>query len=525
MLRRSLTVKILVAVGATVAVVIAIYTYFVIRLQSTWWQERAHTENLLTAGLVDEKLERAMRSGRRQDVQELLQHLLDSHNILHARIVRPNGLVVFSGKTEEEHKAVLELPDGLFQQTHPVQGSRKADGQTLAVLAKPVMNQRGCISCHDPDRRVLGAVVLESSMEPARAIIARNRNLMIVYGVIILVLVGAVLWLLIVRLVTQPVSGVLDRMREVQAGKLDARAAAESRDEIGELAHGFNRMVGSLAAARDELRESHDKQIRQAGKLATIGELASGIAHEIRNPLAGIGAAVEVLAENGNGNRTGPADADADADADAEGTGDQNRNGESNQEIVAEIHRQIKRLNTTLHDLLDFSRQREPEIEPSAVPDLVKPMLALVRSDARKQKIRIVEEYDPDLPPVCVDMQQIEQVILNLLLNAVQAMPDGGCLTIACRAGDGTVQITITDTGDGIPAETLPKIFSPFFTTKHRGTGLGLAIARSITEKHDGTIEVTSEAGQGTVFTLGLKACCPETLQERSHGTNQSISC
>jgi signal transduction histidine kinase len=349
--------------------------------------------------------------------------------------------------------------------------------------------------------------VVEKSLAPAEANIAKNRNLLIAYGALIFVLVGIVLWLLIVRLVTQPVSNVLAQMRRVQAGEMSSRAPADSEDEIGELAQGFNSMVASLQQTTRELHQSHEKQIHQASKLASIGELASGIAHEIRNPLAGIGAAVEVLSDNGNGNG-------------------------QHREIVGEIRQQINRLNSTLRELLDFARQREPEMSPAAFRALLKPMLGLVRIDAQKQHVAIIEDLPADLPPICADAQQAQQALLNVLLNAIQAMPHGGTLTIRAEvvdkslmAGhDRTLRVTVADTGHGIAPENLTKIFSPFYTTKHRGTGLGLAITRSIMEKHHGTIAVASEINRGATFILEFAACRPEemvaTTEEANHGTN-----
>jgi signal transduction histidine kinase len=356
---------------------------------------------------------------------------------------------------------------------------------------RPILNSPSCQRCHDPKSAAIGAIVVEKSLAPAEASVASNRNLLIVYGVVIFVLVGIVLWLLIVRLVTQPVSNLLEQMRRVQTGDLNARAAAETQDEVGELAGGFNAMVQSLDSATRELEESHQKQIQQAGKLASIGELASGIAHEIRNPLAGIGAAVEVLAEenNLNGQRT---------------------------EIVAEIRQQITRLNRTLHDLLEFARLRDPEIAPCDVHGFIRPMLALVRPDAQKFHVKIEERFAADLPTISADEGQMQQALLNILLNGVQAMPSGGTLTVSTestqRNGSEIVRIKIRDTGVGIARQHLAKIFSPFFTTKHRGTGLGLSITRTIIEKHHGTIAVDSEPGNGTTFTLELAACKPETF-------------
>jgi hypothetical protein len=503
--RRSLTIQILLAVGVTVAVVIAIYSYFVIRIQTTWWHERTEAQNVFTAGMIHEHLDRVMIGGRGAEVQAFLQELKTSQEIFRARVIRPDGKIIFSSETQEIAGTYFNAPPELFENKRILQGTRTENGQLLAVAMTPLMNHESCFQCHESKQPILGAVVIEKSMEQARASIAANRNLLLAYGVVIFVLVGCVLWLLIMRFVTQPVRALLQQMQRVQEGDLAARAPMDSRDEIGQLARGFNEMVESLETTRRELHESHEKQIQQAGKLASIGELASGIAHEIRNPLAGIGAAIEVLAEKHNGNGNG------------------NGNGQY-QEVAVEIHQQINRLNHTLRDLLDFARPREPEVEPCDAHEVIKPMLALVRPDAQKHHIQIVEEFDPGLPAISADAQQLQQAILNVLLNAVQAMPNGGTLTvkterktgrIPVRSGNGdgqdagpaSVRITIRDTGVGIPAESREKIFSPFYTTKHRGTGLGLSITRNIIEKHHGTIAVESEPGRGTVFTLEFAAC------------------
>ncbi len=494
MLRPNLSVKILLAVGLTTAAVIAIYTYFVIRVQSAWWYDRTQAQNLIAATMVHEYIKGVMLSERHEEVDQFLAELKKTREIQRGRIVKLDGTVAFSTETQEVARMVVDLPPELFTGKRTLQGVRSVEGQEMAITMRPVIQMASCRRCHDPKQEVLGAIVLERSMAPALASIASNRNLLIVYGLVIFALVGAVLWLLIVRFVTQPVRDLLGQMHRVRQGDLAARAEIAGSDEIGKLALGFNEMVQSLATAQHQLHESHEKQIQQAGKLASIGELASGIAHEIRNPLAGIGAAVEVLAESGSGD---------------------GKYGE----VAGEIHQQIARLNRTLRDLLDFARPREPEIEPCDVHDILRAMLALVRPDAQKHHIRIVEEFAADLPPISADSQQLQQAILNILLNATQAMPDGGTLTARTERVDAPrngaenatkrgpyVRINIRDTGVGISREHLGSIFSPFYTTKHRGTGLGLSITRTIVEKHHGTIAVESELNRGTTFTLEFAA-------------------
>ncbi len=494
MLRPNLTAKILAAVGVTVAALIAVYSYFVFRVQSEWWTERTQAQNVISATLVREYLEGVMLSEHHEEVARFLQQLKNDNEIWRGRVIDTNGTVIVSTTTQEIKRVSLSPLPELFKEQRLVHGLREVDGQKMSIVMAPVANRPSCVRCHDPKAAFLGAIVLERSLQPAETNVAKNRNLLILYGALIFLIVGIVIWLLIVRLVAQPVNNVLAEMERVRAGDLAARAPVQSRDEIGRLTEGFNTMVESLQKTTQELRESHERQIQQASKLASIGELASGIAHEIRNPLAGIGAAVEVLADNRGSN-----------------------NGQD-KEIVEEIQRQIHRLNTTLRELLDFSRPREPEITRCDLCDLVKPMLAFIRPDAQKQHIRIVEDCATELPPLWVDPSQIQQVILNILINAVQSMPHGGTLSLHAEADAKTLRLSVSDTGVGISPENLSRVFIPFFTTKHRGTGLGLAIARSIMEKHGGAIRLDSEPGRGTTVTLEFAVGQPET----SHAQNQS---
>ena len=501
MFRRSLTAKILIAVGITFAVVIAIYTFFVIRMQSTWWHERTQAQNLITATMVHEYLNGVMLSDRHTEMHGFLQQLKQSKEILRGRLIKRDGMIAFSTETQEVGRARLDVPPELFTEHNILYGERFEHGKRVTVVMRPVTNLSSCRRCHG-NEDAIGAIVLDKSLATAEASIATNRNLLIAYGIVIFILVSIVLWLLLVRLVSQPVSELLGQMSRVGQGDLKARADYRRGDEIGQLAGGFNAMVINLETTTDQLHASHQKQIQQAGKLASIGELASGIAHEIRNPLAGIGAAVEVLAENQKGDA-------------------------QFQEIAGEIRRQVNRLNTTLRDLLDFSRQREPEIVPCNICDIVKPMVALVRPDMQKHHIALVEQCPADLPFMCGDEPQVQQAVLNVLLNAIQAMPDGGTLTLSAEVVDKTLKpghprtlrLTVQDTGVGISAENRERIFSPFFTTKHRGTGLGLAITRTIMEKHNGKIFVESEPGRGTKFILEFPVCNQEVCDAQRQST------
>jgi two-component system NtrC family sensor kinase len=238
-------------------------------------------------------------------------------------------------------------------------------------------------------------------------------------------------------------------------------------------------------------QKSHlDQQLIQSQKLAAIGELSSGIAHEINNPLAIMGQETEWIKHLLK-----------DDHLEAPGAPEELR--DSLREIVS----QVERCKEITHKLLDFARKKEPLIQRADVNRLIEDMARLVEKEAKQNNIEIIRAYQKDLPRVQTDPPLLRQVVLNILNNAAYAIGKDGTITIATRqSGDGLVELAFSDTGCGIPREQLEKIFDPFFTTKPpgKGTGLGLSISHSIVVKLGGRIAVASEVGKGTTFTIHL---------------------
>ena len=262
----------------------------------------------------------------------------------------------------------------------------------------------------------------------------------------------------------------------------------ETQDELKRLNQGLEEVVdkrtAALQASIDEVKIM-TQQLWQAEKLATMGELASSIAHELNNPLATVSLRVESLI--------------------AQTTGDDPRRREL--EIIGQ---EVERMGNLVTNLLQFSRRSQPQISTVNVCDEIEKTLDLVHYHLRKHNIAVVREFKPDGPLIHADRQQLRQLFLNLFTNASDAMPDGGTLTIRVtkRPEERQICIEIADTGVGIPPEILPKVLEPFYTTKPegKGTGLGLPICRRITEGHGGTLNITSEggAGNGTRISITL---------------------
>jgi signal transduction histidine kinase len=271
-----------------------------------------------------------------------------------------------------------------------------------------------------------------------------------------------------------------DKIVRVEEGDLNVTVRFANRnDGIGDLGRSFNRMVQQLRESRDEAERLHCNQLSRAQHLATVGELAAGLAHEIRNPLAGIAGVIEIIG------RDLPAASPALA-------------------VVKDVRLEIAQINRILTDLLQTARPHPPEVRPSDLNTTVEHAVSLARQNVLSRQIKIELEKDPTLPNVEHDSDQIHQLFLNLLLNAVQSIEGAGAVRVEISSLKGDAAIVVIDTGRGIAPEHLPNIFRPFYTTKRSGTGLGLSLSRRIAEEHHGRIEVTSEVGKGTTFLVVL---------------------
>lgn len=254
----------------------------------------------------------------------------------------------------------------------------------------------------------------------------------------------------------------------------------KTRDEVGVLIEKFNEMEDLLAQHEQEL-EHKNKELIQTRKLAAIGTLASGIAHELNNPLNNISLSAQMLRREAGGSCSVGV-----------------------KETIADIVGQTERVKRIVGDLLEFARGREPQFQEVEITGLIRDTYYHAGSSRDFGSIRFSLHADPERTIVPADPGQMEQVFTNLFLNAADATEGKGGISVSVKKIDQAVVIRISDTGKGIPKESIDKIFEPFFTTKDKGTGLGLAIVYNIIKKHYGDISVESEAGKGTTFTITL---------------------
>ncbi len=246
-------------------------------------------------------------------------------------------------------------------------------------------------------------------------------------------------------------------------------------------------MQESLSAAYQELKQSQE-QLIQAEKLTSLGQLAASIAHEVNNPIAGVLIYTQLLMKKITAD-TLPKEKALD--------------------YLSKMDSELTRSGRLIRNLLDFARQTNPSLTLINLNEVIDRAYSLVAHSADIQHVDVVRDLSPSLPEVMADPDQLQQVLANLMLNAIQAMPEGGTLTLHTSAdSEGKVRIDVQDTGIGISKENMQKLFTPFFTTRKevKGVGLGLAVAHGIIERHKGRIEVNSEEGKGSTFTISLNA-------------------
>lgn len=339
---------------------------------------------------------------------------------------------------------------------------------------------------------LLSIVAIASVMETLGI---HEAQIILLASVSFAILLCFVLLSVLLVLVERPLEDLMDTIARVRRSDLSARVAfAKRRDDIGQLGRQFNEMVEQLERNRLEIEELHHREMGRAEHLATLGELAAGLAHEIRNPLAGIAGVVDVMGKEL------PAES-------------------ASRAVLADVQNEILHIQNILNDLLSYARPRPPTFHPADLNVTIEQAVMLARQQVRTRSVKVIFSPNHALPPVAHDPALIQQVMLNLVLNGIQAIPGEGAVDIAVTHEDDHALISVKDNGKGISPDALPKIFRPFFTTRKEGTGLGLSLANGIVQSHGGKIEASSTLGQGTQFRIQLpierpkahlpKSACP----------------
>jgi two-component system, NtrC family, sensor kinase len=517
----TLSAKLNMLLLGAMVLILAMLGYLNVRLH----REHLEQNTLISAERVSDVIKHSttdyMLRNDREGLHHSIQTMANQPGMEKIRIFDQDGRITYTTDSAEQNHVVDKTAEACYAchaQSQPLARLNRPDrfriyrnaaGTRVLGIITPIENQPACSNAachaHPSEQQILGVLDTDLSLARADVQLAQSSRRMFVYTGCALLLIACLSWFFVWMVVAKPVQALKRGTERLAAGDLGYQIDVHSVDEIGELANSFNSMSRELQTARKqnlawthtleerveektrELKRAHERALHTE-KMASIGKMAAVLAHEINNPLSGILTYAKLLHKW--------------IDRDAVG---------HRQEICDSldlIASESRRCGDLVKNLLTFSRTTPMNLQPSNLNQVIDRSLRLVQHQLDLAGIHMQQQLDPDLPQVQCDAAQIEQVILALVMNALDAMPQGGnlWLTTSFTREPNQVSIVVRDDGSGIPAEILPRIFEPFLTTKETGggVGLGLAISHSILERHRGTIEVQSEQGRGTTFTVTL---------------------
>lgn len=526
MIFSSLRVKVGVYLVLALSLAVLLFTIMIVRNNREDLRGQVISHAAQLSEVVIKSTRFAMLQNQPAHVDKIIQDVGDQKDIDRVRILSKDGRVIHSSVMEEigtmvdqEAESCLAChEDEQSKQASPMFGrprfftdpaGRHMLGSTAVIRNEPTCSSAGCHASEN-EESVLGVLDIVYPLDQIDNEI-RSTTLTIMFMALGFILLAAILVsLLVQRAVYRPLADLKDGAARLAEGDLEKKIPVRGRDEFGQLAESFNAMTDALRHSRAELQEwgytleqkvkdaTHELQLAQAEaarseKLASVGLLAAGIAHELNNPLTGVLTFSHLVRK-------------------------QMPDGSPEADDLDLVIKETKRCAVIIRRLLDFAREKTPEKKFSDLNSLVDQTVQLIKKSAQIAEIDIILDLDPSLPEVWIDEDLVKQVIMNLLVNAQHATDGGGSVTVRTRVNqpqhtveeDATIlpmaEITVADTGCGIPEENLQRIFDPFFTTKGvgKGTGLGLSVSHGTIAAHGGMFEVDSEVGVGSEFRIYL---------------------
>src|ERR1022692_4229408 len=521
----SISTKLISSLLAVMLVIFALLGYLNIRLH------RQHLEaaTLASAERVSDVIKRSttyyMLRNDREGLYHAIQTMADDPGMIKVRILDQDGRVSYSTDSAEVSHVLDKTAEacyGCHNQSQPLARLNRPDrfriyrnggGHRVLGIITPIENQPACSNAdchaHSASQQVLGVLDTNLSLAKTDLQLADSSARMLFYTTGAMLIVAVLSWLFVWRVVGEPIRALKNGTEHLSQGNLGYQIEVRSQDEVGDLAHSFNGMSLQLRAANEEivtwaktleervdqktreLKRAHD-HVLHVEKMASIGKMAAVVAHEGNNPLSGILTYAKLLRKwVGSGQA-------------------EHEKREETMECLDLIAAESRRCGELVKNLLTLSRTAPMNVQSTDLHAVIDRSLMLVRHQLELGAIQLQLKFADDFPRVPCDPAQIEQVFLALIMNAIDAMPRGGNLWIEVQLStdETEIRIQVRDDGAGIAPDVLPQIFEPFLTTKEsgHGVGLGLAISRGIVERHNGRIEVESELGRGTTFTVTLPA-------------------
>ena len=482
--------KITVAVVLVSVIAGGSFVFFAHRTGYSLLRRETEERAYLVADLMKGLVEHAMLAGTREEILRALTAVASSPVVSNAFILRSDGTVAVSAKPDT---GVVRL--SLEKLTPPAETSggkslvvMENDPRTEYVIA-PITKSAACQRCHKESSATLGYFVMKISMDNIQSSALQHRTVNLLMALLTFGGMAGVIVFALSLLVVRPIWKLHTYIRRLEPsiGRLEEGHQTSfpllpeptQKDEIASLWTDFNNLIRRLNEANARVYELHQLQLEHADRLATTGEMAASMAHEIKNPLAGVMGALQVFRGE---------------------LPEEN----ARKEILSEMMVQLERMNHAVNDLLTYARPTPPVLCETDLREIIKRTKTLLSQQAAPGEITITTNMQDEPLIVHADPKQIQQVLWNIMLNGIQAMGNRGELVIAASNKAPAVTIRVTDTGCGIPPEQLENVFKPFYTTRHKGTGLGMTIVRRIVEQHKGTLAIASTVGKGTTVTITL---------------------
>jgi two-component system NtrC family sensor kinase len=523
---RSVKLKVALYLAVGLTVMLALFTVFMVQQRQQDLLDTAVAHVMQLSDAIVRSTHFMMLQNQPYSVHRIIEDVARDQNIDRIRIYSKRGAVIDSTDAAEVGLVLDRKAEGCIS-CHRAELARAsagdgdrvrifstADGRRMVGTMQAIRNEAACQSagCHvdTSQQPILGVVDIIYSLGAIDRKIRSSAMEMIELSILFVLLAAACVAVLVHRLVYAPLRDLEAGAERLASGNLEQPIPVRSADEFGQVADSFNAMTAALRESQSELREAArtleqkveertlqlraaEAEATQHEKLAAVGLLASGVAHEINNPLTGVLTFSHLV-------RQKMPDGSADA------------------EDMDLVIRETKRCASIVRRLLDFARQKTPEMKFTDLNAVVEDVVRFVERSARLKDTVITVDLDRDLPPVWVDENQVKQVVMNILVNAQHATEAGGSIAIRSRRCPTPIspepgaepvpmiEISIIDTGSGIPERDLQRIFDPFFTSKEvgKGTGLGLSVSHGIVKAHGGTIKVESSVGKGSTFRVYL---------------------
>ena len=523
----SLSAKLVVLLSVSMTLVFGLLGFFMVRLH------RQHLEaaTLASAERVSDVIKRSttyyMLRNDREGLYHAIQTIADEPGMIKVRILDPEGRISYSTDAAEVNHVLDKTAEacyGCHIRSQPLARLNRPDrfriyrnggGHRVLGIITPIENQPACANAechaHPASQQVLGVLDTNLSLAQADSQLAVSSTRMFFYTAGAMLIVTILSWLFVWQVVGKPIRALETGTEHLSQGELGYQIEVQADDEVGDLAKSFNGMSLQLRAANEqivdwaktlenrvaektrELKSAHDHMLH-VEKMASMGKMAAVVAHEVNNPLSGILTYAKLLRKwVGSGQA-------------------EHEKREEALQCLELIAAESRRCGDLIKNLLTLSRTAPMNVQSTDLHAVIDRCLLLVRHQLEFNGIELQQKRALDLPLVACDPAQIEQVLLALIMNAIDAMPRGGTLWIETRFTHHEIEIKVRDNGAGIAPEVLPQIFEPFMTTKEngRGVGLGLAISHGIVERHNGRIEVQSDPGRGATFTVTLPAQAPD---------------